>query len=139
MLESATMTFYRKKKRKVGPSKNEEKVRRGQAAEAEESAAGTLSSRVPGARSLKLKIAIVSPQGVVLEEEDMTLGAGDPFVIGADCAGACGSGSFDFGPLVADALSNGRKSGTAEIACPESGYGAGTACGCVAKLSYSAE
>ena len=133
------MTFYRKKKRKVGPSKNEEKVRRGQAAEAEAESAGTLASRVPGARSLKLKLSIVSPQGVVLQEDDMTLGAQDAFIVASDCAGACGSGHFDFSQLVAEAVSQGRRSGAAEIPCPESGYGAGTACGCVAKLTYSVE
>ena len=36
------MAFYRKKRRKAGPSKNDEKVRRAQTAEDNERAAGTL-------------------------------------------------------------------------------------------------
>ena len=131
------MTFYKKKKRKVGPSKNEEKVRRGQAAQAEADAAGTLSSR--GARSLTVKLTVTSPQGVILQEDEHTYGANDAFVVEADCPGACGSGSYDFAPAIADALSRRQAQGEGEAACAESGYGAGTACGCVARYRFTAD
>lgn len=132
------MVFYKKKKRKVGPSKNEEKVRRGQAAEAEASAAGTLSTHFPQLRGLKLSISITSPQGVVLAEDSEHLEPGDALLVQAECSGRCGSGSYDFTQQVADALSAGQASGQLEAACAESAYGA-EACGCVARCKFEAE
>src|SRR3954468_2637166 len=85
------MAFYRKKRRKAGPSKNDEKVRRAQTAEDNERAAGTLSTRFPSLRSLRVKVAIATPQGVVLEESEETYGPNDPFFLEADCPGSCGS------------------------------------------------
>src|SRR5271154_5148260 len=42
--------FYRKKRRKAGPNKNQEKVQRGREAEAEAHAAGRAAPRVPPLR-----------------------------------------------------------------------------------------
>jgi hypothetical protein len=130
--------FYRKKRRKTGPSKNEEKVRRGRMAEAEAHAAGTVSSRFPGVAGIAVRIAVISPQGVTLEESEDTLGPDDAFQIGVDCPGRCGSGKFDFAPAVSDALARGDDGGALEIPCGETLYGGGPdACGCVAKLEFS--
>ena len=132
--------FYRKKRRKAGPSKNDEKVQRGRQAEAEAHAAGTVSSRFPALRGIKVRIAVISPQGVTLEENEDLLGPNDPFQIDIDCPGRCGSGSFDFAPAVADALSRGDEQGALEIPCGETLYGGGPeACGCVAKCEFAAE
>lgn len=132
--------FYRKKKRKVGPSKNDEKVQRGRDAEAEAQSAGTLASRFPGVRSLRVKITVTSPQGVVLEENEDQLDANDPFQIGADCPGRCGSGSYDFAEAVSAALSKREDSGAAEAVCAEPLYGGGPEnCGCAAKCEFEAD
>ncbi len=132
--------FYRKKRRKAGPSKNDEKVQRGRQAEADAHAAGTLSSRFPAVRGIKFRIAVISPQGVTLEENEDLLGPNDAFQLSVDCPGRCGSGSFDFASAVADALSRGDERGAAEIPCGESLYGGGPeACGCVAKCEFTAE
>jgi hypothetical protein len=135
------MTFYRKKKRKPGPSKNEEKVRRGQAAADNASSAGTLAGRLSFVRSLTLKMTVTSPQGVVLSEENKKIGPNDPFLIEADCSGSCGSGSFDFSEGVAEALSRRQASGLVEFPCAEPSYsgGASAVCGCVARCAYQAE
>ena len=131
--------FYRKKRRKVGPSKNEEKVRRGQAADAEASAAGSLSSRFPSVRGVRVRITITSPQGVVLDETETLIGPNDPFIIEADCPGRCGSGSYDFSLKVSEALSRLEEEGAAEAACAEQHYGGSDACGCVARCAFAAE
>jgi hypothetical protein len=134
------MAFYRKKIRKPGPSKNEEKVRRGEAAEAASRAAGTIATRFPGVRSLKLRLSVATPQGVVLEQSDETYGADDPFQIEANCPGSCGSGNYDFGPLIEQSLSSGSRKGTAQLVCAEASYGGGPGgtCGCVAKVDFEA-
>ena len=132
--------FYRKKRRKTGPSKNEQKVQRGLDAVAETHAAGTLVSRFPGVRGVKIRITVTSPQGVVLDETDDLIGPNDPFMVEADCPGRCGSGSYDFSEQVAQSLTKLDEQGAAEATCAEPLYGGGPeACGCVAKCEFEAE
>lgn len=132
--------FYRKKKRKTGPSKNEMKVQRGRDAENEAHAAGTLATRFPAVRGIKIKITVTSPQGVVLDETDDLIGPNDAFQIGSDCPGRCGSGSFDFAEQVAASLTKLEEQGAFEIACAEPLYGGGPeACGSTAKCEFEAE
>ena len=135
------MAFYRKKRRKAGPSKNDEKVRRAQTAEDNERAAGTLSTRFPTLRALRVKVSIATPQGVVLEESEETFGPNDPLILEADCPGSCGSGSYDFGALIAQSLENLQERGSAQVICAEPSYsGAASAtCGCIAKCEFTAE
>lgn len=132
--------FYRKKRRKVGPNKNQEKVQRGREAEAQAHAAGTLATRFPGVRGLKFRLSVTSPQGVVLDETEDQLGPDDPFLISADCPGRCGSGRFDFAEAVSQALSRLEERGSAEIPCAEQLYGGGPeTCASVAKCEFEAE
>ncbi|MEK7234177.1 MAG: hypothetical protein AAB268_10205 [Elusimicrobiota bacterium] len=135
------MAFYRKKRRKAGPSKNDEKVRRAQTAEDNERNAGTLSTRFPSVRSLRVKVAIATPQGVVLEESEEIYGPNDPFFLEADCPGSCGSGAYDFAVLIAQSLENLQERGVAQIICAEPSYSgaAGAVCGCIAKCEFTAE
>lgn len=135
------MAFYRKKRRKVGPSKNDQKVRRAQNAEDQERAAGTLSTRFPSLRSLRVKVSIATPQGVVLEESEETYGPNDPFFLEADCPGSCGSGSYDFAVLIGQSLENLQERGSAQIICAEPSYSgaSGATCGCIAKCEFLAE
>ncbi len=132
--------FYRKKRRKVGPNKNQEKVQRGLEAEAEAHAAGTLATRFPSVRGVKVRITVTSPQGVVLDETDALIGPSDPFQIEASCPGRCGSGSFDFAEIVTQSLTKLEEHGTTETSCAEPLYGGGPeACGCLAKCEFQAE
>lgn len=135
------MAFYRKKRRKAGPSKNDEKVRRAQNASDQERAAGTLSTRFPTLRALKVKVSIATPQGVVLEESEETYGPNDPFFLEADCPGSCGSGSYDFAVLISQSLESMQERGSSQIICAEPSYSgaAGATCGCIAKCEFTAE
>lgn len=132
--------FYRKKKRKVGPSKNDEKLQRAQDAEDGARAAGTLSANFPGVAGLKASLSVKGAQGQILEERVITLGAADPFLIEADCPGACGSGKFDFADHIAEALASDRLSGRADLPCgkPSYGGGGGATCACVATCQFEA-
>lgn len=131
--------FYRKKKRKVGPSKNDEKLQRAQDAADSARAAGTLVANFPGLSGLKATITVKGAQGQLLDEKTISLKAGDSFQVAADCPGACGSGRFDFAPLLADTLSQGGKSGRAELACGMPSYsGGGGTCACVATCAFEA-
>ena len=135
------MAFYRKKKRKAGPSKNDEKVRRAQTAEDNERAAGTLSTRYPSIRNLRVKVSIATPQGVVLEESEEVYGPNDAFVLEADCPGSCGSGHYDFAVLVTASLDAAQTRGSSQTVCQQASYSgaAGATCGCIAKCEFTAE
>ena len=135
------MAFYRKKRRKAGPSKNEKKVGRAQTAEDNERAAGTLSSRFPTLRALRVKVSIATPQGVVLEESEESFGPNDPLILEADCPGSCGSGAYDFATLISPALERQEERGASQIICAEASYSgaAGAQCGCIAKCEFTAE
>ncbi len=132
--------FYRKKKRKVGPSKNDEKLQRAQDAAAGERAAGTLVMNFPGVTGLKASLSVKGAQGQILEERVLNIGANDPFMIVTDCPGACGSGKFDFADFVAEALSTDRLTGRADLPCgmPSYGGGGGATCACVASCVFEA-
>jgi hypothetical protein len=133
------MAFFPKRKRKAGPSKNEEKIRRAAAAEAQTQAAGTLSSRFPALRGLKLHYTFKTTSGVVLQDDQESLQPNDAFQLASDCPGACGMGKFDFGAGVSDALGRGLDSGAVEFACAHSQYGGGSnPCGCIARCEFTA-
>lgn len=135
------MAFYRKKRRKAGPSKNEKKVGRAQTAEDNERAAGTLSTRYPYLRALRVKVSIATPQGVVLEESEESFSPNDPLILEADCPGSCGSGAYDFAALIAPMLERRDERGSGQTICVEASYSgaAGAQCGCVAKCEFVAE
>jgi hypothetical protein len=132
--------FHRKKKRSTGPNKNQQKVQRGREAQAEAQAAGTLSSRFPSIRNIKVHITLISTQGVVLNEIETPIGPNDPFLVSADCPGRCGSGLFDFTLPISQLLSQQQDHGLSESACAEPLYGGGAdSCACVAKCEFQAE
>lgn len=135
------MNFYPKKRRKPGPSKNDEKVRRAESEQANDRAAGTLSSRFPTLRSLVVRVTVATPQGAILEDSEETYGPNDPFRLQTDCPGSCGSGIYDFSPLVAQSLQTLQDRGTAQIICAKTSYSGapGTLCGCVAKCEFAAD
>jgi hypothetical protein len=132
------MAFFPKKKRKAGPSKNEEKIRRAAYAEAQTQAAGTLSTRFPALRGLKLHCTFKNLQGVVLQDEQDSLEPGDAFQLTADCPGVCGTGKFDFSAGVSDAIGRGQDTGAVEFTCAYTQYGGGAnPCGCVARCEFT--
>ncbi len=132
--------FYKKKKRKVGPSKNDEKLQRAQSAADDARAAGTLSMNFPGIAALKASLSIKGAQGQILEERVINIGAQDPFMIENDCPGACGSGKYYFGDVIAEALASDRLSGRSDQPCgmPSYGGGGGATCACVATCVFEA-
>ena len=88
---------YRKKRRKVGPSKNDEKVGRAKAMERMSSPGNSLSARFPGVTRLVVRLTFVSRQHQLLSEETRTFGPRDACDFTAPCPGNCGVGDFDLG------------------------------------------
>lgn len=132
--------FYPKKRRKVGPSKNDEKLQRQQHAADDARAAGTLAQNFPGVAGLKVSILVKGAQGQLLEEKTLDLGANAPFQVAVDCPGACGSGKFEFADHIAEALGNGQMSGRAELSCGMPLYSGptGSTCTCLATATFEA-
>jgi hypothetical protein len=86
---------YRKKRRVVGPSKNEERVERNRREEALTRSSNSLGARFPNVRSLTVKLAFFGAQGQSFGEETRKFAPNDPCLFAVPCPGRCGVGSFD--------------------------------------------
>src|SRR5947209_1711561 len=95
---------YRKKKRVVGPSKNEEKVERARRVEMLSRSANALSARYPDVRSMTVLLTFTGAQGQSLGEETRTYSQADPCDFAVACPGMCGVGSFDLAAKIAQVI-----------------------------------
>lgn len=131
--------FFKKRRKNNGPSKNEEKVMRGERADAEKRMAGTLSSRFPGVKRLKVDAAFIDPRGVELDRKTISLGSNDPVALAFDCPGRCGRGSLVLSAAIEGGLQARRPVFETSVKCAEQMY-AGEVCGtearCRAEVEY---
>lgn len=87
--------YFRKRRRSVGPNKNQEKVIRSREEEGRAQRAGTLRSRYPGVEKLVVHLEFVSPQQHVLSQEERVFGQNDTLDLDVPCPGRCGEGTLD--------------------------------------------
>lgn len=132
---------YRKKKRVVGPSKNEEKVERARQAELMSRGSNSIGTRYPQVRALKVLLSFTGAQGQSLGEETRTYGPQDPADFTVSCPGMCGVGSFDLASKVAQVVESLSEVSEGTGICKES-LQTGQPCGCSLKarleVSYRA-
>ncbi|MBV9080587.1 MAG: hypothetical protein JO102_05650, partial [Elusimicrobia bacterium] len=86
----AIRSNFRKRRRTKQLSKNEEKVRRGNAMRG-----FPLSQEYPQVATLEVDLSFVSRDGVLLSEETRTFTGDDPVDLSASCPGRCGEGQMD--------------------------------------------
>ena len=90
------MARYFKKRRPVGPSKNEEKLQRSREAEARERSLGRLADTFPQVTRLSVQLELLSPQNAPLSErETRVFNPDDKCDFSVPCPGRCGQGSFN--------------------------------------------
>jgi hypothetical protein len=128
----ATRPFFKKRRGKSGPSKNEQKIMRGQQAEQEAQAAGTLSSRFPNVKRLDAQLTFLD-EGRPLDYQEKRFDAGTPAIFKVDCPGMCGRGVFDYTPFVNSAAQSAQPLLENKLTCPEMQSNA-TPCGCELKI-----
>jgi hypothetical protein len=121
------MQGFPKKRRKPGPSKNEEKIRRNEN-EARLSSI-PLSANYPRLESLAGELTFNYPPGNVLDSVKIQASRSQPVTLSFDCPGRCGRGKFHLGPKLAEAMTQNRERLDVAIPCPERSMGT-DACGC---------
>ncbi len=87
--------FFKKRRGKGGPSKNEQKVARGREAANRTRMAGTVGQRFPALERLTVKLEFISPQGQTVDTQSRGLGPDDAYEFSVPCPGRCGQGSYD--------------------------------------------
>lgn len=127
MCDNDGMQGFPKRRRKPGPSKNEEKVRRQD--EAERRASIPLAAAFPRLERLTGELSFVLPPGSVLETKTIDAGREENLNLSFDCPGRCGRGRFHLGPKVAAAIAQNREVLQIADACTERSMGT-DACGC---------
>ncbi|MCX5787494.1 MAG: hypothetical protein NTX64_03130 [Elusimicrobia bacterium] len=95
------MARYFKKRRIVGPSKNEEKLRRAADAEARERSVTRLSDQFPTVARLTVQLDLLSPQNHPLaEHQTRVFKPEDRADFSVPCPGRCGQGTFNLAAKV---------------------------------------
>jgi len=123
--------YFKKRRGPQGPNKNEEKVIRAREAEGAARLAGTIGSKFPSVKSLKVGLTFLGAHGQKLDEKTMTLGPDAPLLFTVPCPGMCGRGSFNFGTKIAETVEAALPFSESGAKCPEPLYaGSADACGC---------
>ncbi|MFA6002815.1 MAG: hypothetical protein WC881_01975 [Elusimicrobiota bacterium] len=124
-------TFYRKRRKNQGPNKNEEKVQRAADARNRDNSSGSLGTRFPTVKKLKIQLQFLSAQSQVLDEKTLDLGPSDNCKFDVPCPGRCGAGVFDLYTAVLQAVRNRQPLAENSAPCAEPSYpGSREACGC---------
>lgn len=132
---------YRKKRRTVGPSKNEEKVERAKQAEAMGRSSNYLGARYPNVKALKVALSFIGAQQQSLGGETRVFSPQDACNFAVSCPGLCGVGSFDLAAKIAQIIEAREEVSESSGICQERLHaGAGGPCGaalkCRVEVSY---
>lgn len=118
--------FFRKRRRRPGPSKNEKKVRRREGGGSRET---TLSVRYPSVERLEVSFECRSPRAEVMANETRAMGPGDECSLVVSCSGTCGVGTFDLGSKIDELVEAGQISCEGSVKCASPRYGGIEPCG----------
>ncbi len=124
------MAGYHKKRRRPGPSKNDEKVSRGKDEERRAHPSNWLGNRFELVSGLTLALKLVGTHNELLAEETRIFGREEACSFAVPCPGLCGGGSFDLGPKVTEVVAAHEALSESVIICQNKTYsGPASACG----------
>lgn len=131
---------YRKRRRRPGPSKNEEKVSRAKEVESRNRPSNALGARFPNVLRLKVSLDFQGSRGQVLGSETRVFGPRDICNFSAPCPGTCGVGEFDLASKIAQVVTAGEAASEATGICQEHLYAGSTElCHCQLKCRLELE
>jgi len=111
--------YYKKRKRNVGPNKNEEKVSRSKQSEGLGGLTNSLGARYPSVARLTVRLQFLSPQQHLLGEETRVFNPQDGCDFSAPCPGRCGVGDFDLAAKISSIVSSGQAVSESNGVCQE--------------------
>ena len=123
--------YFRKRRPKPSPNKNEEKVRRAVAQKRLDSLIGTLAEHYPTVTRLALDVKFLSPQSLILDQQVLDFSPNSDCRFTFPCAGRCGKGAFDLTAIITQVVNSKKKLDESSRKCEERIYvGSSEACGC---------
>jgi hypothetical protein len=137
--------YFKKRRVNQGPNKNEEKVRRAEAAANKDRGAQLLGQRFPNVSKLTLRIRFHAHGQDIRPPETLVLEPNAPLRTRIPCPGKCAeNGSFELGPTIETAVAGQKARAEGNAACQETLYaGLPETCGCqlncVIELAYRPE
>ena len=136
--------FFKKRRGRSGPNKNEKKVRRAHEAANADRAAGLVGVRYPGIERLSVQLVFLDSRQNVLAQETRTFDSRDACNFSVNCPGRCGVGSFDLAAKIDLVVAAKETLSESSGKCQKPLYlGSPEACGCELKckleISYFPE
>jgi hypothetical protein len=132
------MAGYHKKRRRPGPSKNEEKVSRSKDEERRSHPSNWLGNRYESVEKLSLEMELIGTHGELLGQESRRFGREDACGFAIPCPGLCGGGSFELGAKINDIVASREPHTEASVVCPNKTNGLATVCGVTLKFKLDA-
>ena len=128
------------RRRKIGPSKNEKKIRR--RGEAGQVSSALLRHVFPTLSRLSVKLVFTDARGAVVKEESLDFSPGDPCDLAIACPGVCGVGKYNLTERIERAVTEQETALEASAPCGSPRYGTvnepcGTSLKCTVALSLS--
>jgi len=135
------MAGFHKKRRRPGPSKNEEKIGRNKEEERRSHPSNWLGNRYESVAGLTLKFDLVGTHSENLGQETRKFGREDACAFSVPCPGLCGGGSFELGTKISEIVAAAQPSADFNVVCQHKTYsGPSSVCGvtlkCHLDLSY---
>lgn len=132
--------YFKKRRTRQGPNKNEQKVLRAKSEELRAKSGGVVGARFPAVKQLRVQLEFLDARQQVLDEKTLDLGPSDATAFMAPCPGRCGRGSFDFSSRIAEAVDRRLPAAELSEACREPLFaGSPEACGCQARCRVEIE
>src|SRR4051794_12932215 len=91
---------YRKRRIHAAVNKNDLKVSSQESERKQLASAGTLRSRFPQVRALRIEYRMEATTGAILDQADRAIGLDEPLLLNVPCPGGCSGGVF----ALADAI-----------------------------------
>ncbi|MBI3551484.1 MAG: hypothetical protein HY077_03115 [Elusimicrobia bacterium] len=128
------MAGFHKKRRRPGPSKNDEKVSRGKDEERLAHPSNWLGNRYDSVQGLALAIELIGTHNELLGQESRKFGRDDACGFSFPCPGLCGGGTFDLGVKISEIVATKEPHSEFSVVCQHKTYsGPSTVCGVTLK------
>ena len=92
--------FFKRRRVRPGPNKNQQKVLRGRETERLAKSFASLSLRYPSVAKLIVSVSFHSAQQHLLDQQTRTFEPEDSCDFAFPCSGECGTGTFKLGPNI---------------------------------------
>ena len=137
------MAGFHKKRRRPGPSKNDEKVSRGKDEERRAHPSNWLGNRFELVQGLAVQFELIGTHSEMLGQETRKFSREDACGFSVPCPGLCGGGTFDLGMKIGEAVAAQQAHAEGDLVCQNKTYsGPATVCGVTLKyrldLTYRA-